>query len=126
MQRDFLKFLKAIIVFSFIVAALIGFAEITFWEDEIDLLTWMVLLYFIVTTILFHVGLQRSAQGKPQSFVRYYMGATTLKLFVHVIVLLLYSLFNRDEAVQFIITFLIFYVLYTAFEVVYSAKRFGR
>ena len=126
MRKDFLNFLKALLIFSLITGLLTYFASTTFLPGKITLLTWQVLIYFIMITVVFHYGLLRSSQGKPQAFIRYYMGGVTVKLFVHVIVILMYSLFNRNEAVRFIITFLIFYFLYTTFETIFSVKRFRK
>jgi len=126
MQKDFLSFLKAIFIFSLILSVFIYLASLFFSSVKIDSITWIILSYFFILTLIFHYGLLRSSQGKPQGFIRYYMAATTFKLFVHIIVLSLYCLFNRQEAVRFIITFLIFYVLFTVFEVTLAAKKFKK
>jgi len=126
MQRDFLNFLKAILVFSLLIAGLIYWSSLTFFAGKINHITWLLFGYINVLILLFHAGLLRAARGKPQAFVRYYMGATTFKLLIHIVVILLYCLFNRSEAVRFIVTFLIFYILFTGFEVVIAARKFGR
>jgi hypothetical protein len=126
MRKDFLNFLKAIFIFSLIAAAITCIASVTFAGTKINYISWLILFYFVIVTIIFHFGLLKSSEGKPQAFIRYYMGATTFKLFIHVVVILMYCLFNRNDAVRFIITFLIFYILYTVFEVWVSAKRFRK
>ncbi len=126
MRKDFLNFLKAIFIFSVITSALIYVASLSLVEDKINPLTWLLLFYFVSITAVFHFGLLKASEGKPQVFIRYYMGATTFKLFIHVIVILMYCLFNRNDAVRFIITFLILYILYTVFETVVAAKRFRK
>ncbi len=126
MRKDFLSFLKAISIFSIAVAAITFVASLSFTADKINYVTWFILFYFVVITAVFHFGLLKSSLGRPQVFVRYYMGATTFKLFIHVIVILVYCLFNRNDAVRFIITFLVLYILYTVFEVWVAAKRFRK
>ncbi len=124
MRKDFLTFLKAILIFSTIIA--LGILSISFATDRITSVMWVIFIYFIFITSVFHFGLLKSSEGKPQGFVRYYMGATTFKLMVHVMVILLYCLLNREQAVPFIVSFLIFYVLYTAFEVALAVKKFRK
>ncbi|MCX6290711.1 MAG: hypothetical protein NT126_02990 [Bacteroidetes bacterium] len=126
MTKDSLGFLKAIFLFSLIVAAAAYVCFITFLGDKVNHITWIIFFYFIIITVAFHLGLLNSSKGKPQGFVRYYMGATTLKLFIHLITLLLYCLFNREEAVRFIVTFLIYYLVYTGFEVAVAMKKFRK
>ena len=124
MRKELFGFLKAISIFSLITTALLFVASVALPAGKINAVSWWVLIYFILLTIIFHAGLLKSSQGKPQVFIRYYMGATTFKLIIHVMAILLYSLFNRNDAVRFIITFLIFYILFTAFETVYAVKKF--
>jgi hypothetical protein len=126
MRTDFLKFLKVIFIFSAIVAAANLVYSIMLSGQNVPNHSWLIFFYFILGTSVFHLGLLRSSMGKPQGFVRYYMGATTLKLMVHVVFILLFCLFNRDEAVRFIVTFLIFYLLYTVFEVAFAATKFRK
>jgi len=126
MRIAFLEFLKAIFIFSLVAAGIIYLLSFGRYGSGINSITWCILLYFLITTLVFHYGLLSASSGKPQKFVRYYMGATTLKLFLHVAVLLLYCLFNRNEAVHFIVTFLVIYLFYTVFEVVMAAKQFRK
>ena len=126
MRKDFLSFLKAIFIFSLIIGCAIYGASLFLPGGTIKTISWILFSYFILLTIVFHYGLLSSSKGKPQAFIRYYMGATTFKLFIHIIVILIYCLLNRDNAVQFIVTFLIYYLFYTGFETIYAVKKFRR
>ena len=81
--------------------------------------------YFFLLTLLFHFGLERASVGKPSVFIRYYMGATTLKLFIHLGVLLVFALSDKSSILPFAVTFMGYYLLYTAFEVVTAFRRFS-
>ena len=124
MRNDFFRFLKAMLFFSVGAAAILFFLSATFLSPKIDVVSWLILGYFVLTTTFFHFGLLRSSKGKPQEFVRFYMGGTTLKLLLHIIVLFIYCLLNRTDASRFIMTFLIFYILFTVFETTVAAKKF--
>lgn len=112
-----LRYLLLLIVFSVAAGALflamVQFFPGTFLPEQGNYL----LIYFFLLTAVFHFGLVRSSQGKPALFVRYYMAATSAKLMIHLAVIVLYAITHKETAFRFILTFLPFYVLFTAFEV---------
>ncbi len=110
------KYFSAFLIFIVCLASIIFLSSAKLSVAEYKL-TWMIYVYFIVLTILFHYGIVRTAKSRPQVFIRYYMGATTIKLLFHLGIIIFYSFFHRTEAVLFIITFMIMYLLFTAFEV---------
>ncbi len=95
-------------------------------ETVLMQLRFLTLFYFSVLTYVFHLGLVKNLQGDPvkagQKFIRYYMAATTIKLMIHLIVILAVSLTHKSMAVPFIISFMVMYALFTAFEVYTSMK----
>ncbi|REJ80946.1 MAG: hypothetical protein DWQ44_04200 [Bacteroidetes bacterium] len=122
-MRKYITYLGVLIVSIFAAIILAG---VLLPRGYVDSITWGILLYFLFTTLVFHVGLLRSSEGRPQVFVRYYMASTTLKLLLHMGVILIYSIFNKPDAMRFIITFLIFYIVFTAFEVGVVWKQFRK
>lgn len=112
--------------FIIVIAALMIFCGGFLFPNKIDSVSWGLYLYFIFVTLLFHVGLVKYSQGRPQSFIRYYMGSTTLKLLLHMGIIVMYAFFNQADAVRFIVSFLIFYLLFTSFEVGVVWKQFRK
>jgi hypothetical protein len=113
------SFFKSLFIFTAVLVVLLFvLAKST---EYINNATWFILGYFVFITAGFHYGLTMASKGKPQQFVRYYMGATSFKLLFHLAVLIIYCLFHRDEAVRFIIAFALFYFAFTVFE--FSAVR---
>jgi hypothetical protein len=76
---------------------------------EIIEIRWMILVYFSLVTFAFHYGIHKSSQGRPQVFVRYFMAATSIKLFLHLGVIFFYAFTHKALAYNFILTFLVFY-----------------
>ena len=98
--------------------AIVGYVlSITILKDYFPTVFWFLLVFFILTTYAFHYGLMKSCNGDPKLFFRYYMGATTFKLFGYLTVIIAYALINRNGATPFIITFLVLYFFYMVFEV---------
>ena len=118
------NFLAALVIFIVFFAGGIMVAERLLKAGQVDSVTWTIFLYFVMLTLFFHFGLLRASAGRPQAFVRFYMASTTIKLLLHIGVILLYCLFHREDAVRFIITFLVMYILFTTFEVTVVWKQF--
>ena len=82
-----------------------------------------ILAMFVVFTTLFHVGLVRAGKISDQAFVRYYMGATTGKLFFYMAVIISYALYFETDIPSFILLFFMLYVFFTSFEVAYVYRK---
>jgi len=108
-----------------LVAAAFLFSTSAYGE-MLDSVTWSLLFYFVFITLIFHIGLVKTSKGRPQVFIRYYMASTTFKLLLHMGIIIIYALFNKEDAIRFIISFLIYYLIFTAFEVAVAWKQFRK
>mgnify|MGYP003342702142 CR=1 FL=1 len=111
------NYLVQLTVFTAIVAGIMLLVGLQLFPGKVDATSWMTFLYFIVVTFLFHLGLMRSSEGRPQTFVRFYMASTVMKLMLHLGVILIYAFLHRSDAFHFIATFTMLYFVFTAFEV---------
>lgn len=80
-------------------------------------LSWVMLGFFILVTAGVFMIITRPGRT-TQQFVRTFMAVTTMKLFLFLIILTLYGFVDRERAFVFIFHFLVFYFLFTIFEVV--------
>jgi len=122
MLKELSGFIKFLLIYSIIIAIAGYMLGMSYLKDYFHPLFWFVLIFFVLTTFAFHYGLIKSCKGDPKLFFRYYLAATTLKLFGYVIIIIAYALINRNQAVPFIVTFLILYLFYLTFEVIFSYK----
>lgn len=118
------NYLQQFGLFAALIAITMWLSGTLIIPEYVNGTSWAIYFYFVVVTVLFHFGLLRSSEGRPQIFVRYYIGTTTFKLMLHLGILVLYSLFNKPDAMRFIFTFMIFYFLFTAFEVMLVWRKF--
>lgn len=118
------NYIVLLAILTFFLALGIVFAGTVVFPESVDIITWTLLFYFLFVTLIFHFGLVHASKGRPQAFVRYYMASTTFKLLLHMGIILIYALFNKTDAVRFISSFLIFYIIFTAFEVAVAWKQF--
>lgn len=87
---------------------------------------WFVWVFFIAVTLLIHTVLLKAADESSKKFIVFFMGITGIKLFLYLIILLVYGMLKGKAALGFILLFLIFYFLYTAFEIVSLLRRFRK
>jgi hypothetical protein len=81
-------------------------------------------LFFPISSSLIHFLLLKSVEGKPTRFVTAYMGLLSLKMFLHLIIIVAVGLTFSEYAVQFILIYAGFYLLYTVAETVSLFKVF--
>lgn len=82
-------------------------------------------VFFTVLTAFFHNGLSLSAKGGTKSFIRFYMAATGIKLFLYILIIVIYALINKPGVMAFALCFLLHYCAFTAFEVWMAYRQFG-
>ena len=119
------RYLVTLVIFTLVLAGVLYGVQSSRpeWVGESS---WWMLGYFFLLTAAFHWGLVAASKGNPQAFIRYYMGATSFKLLIHLGVLVLYAFFYGEHVVRFIVTFLFGYVLFPGLEVFLSWNRFRR
>ena len=87
--------------------------------------TAIVLIFFVITAV-FHFIITKNKDARPQVIVRYYMSGTVIRLFIYIIVLLLYRFIDKPTLIPFAIAFVLHYFLFTAFEVAALMKSFRK
>ncbi|MFZ4399727.1 MAG: hypothetical protein ACOYO1_06815 [Bacteroidales bacterium] len=118
MNSAYLTFVKRLFIFTIIISSISMTAFFLLPKNLTTPALPFLLPFFFSITLISHY-LQLKATKK--SFARFtsgFMLITFLKLMVLMTVLLLYVLFNRSDAVPFIIWYFVFYVCFTAFEVI--------
>ncbi len=71
-----------------------------------------------LVTVISHLRLMSSFQLNPRRFNTTFLSVMSIKLFIYLVFILVCLLIDRTSAVNFVITFLVLYLLFTIFEVV--------
>jgi|WetSurMetagenome_2_1015567.scaffolds.fasta_scaffold600313_2 hypothetical protein len=79
-------------------------------------LPFMIVFFILVTLGILFFLLKANEKGMTR-FINAFMITTGLKLIVFILIIVAYSLANRYDAVPFLGSFFILYLLYTGFEV---------
>ena len=88
--------------------------------------SWSCLGFFVVlSTVMFFAG-KRAAQSKNKNdFTGVALGFTIIKLFAAILIILFYSKGFQPQTNNFILPFIVIYVIYTAFET-YFMMQLGK
>jgi hypothetical protein len=79
------------------------------------------LLLFVVLGLAFYPVLKTNSDNRHKFFSRF-IANTLFKLFVSLIILLLYVALIKEQAISFVIVYFVFYVILSVFEI----KLFSR
>ena len=113
-----------LLLFALTVAVtIIGFLVMKYFVSEYYFtgLLFMPLLIFVITLGV-HWYLVIASREDNRKFTYKFMGATGLKMFIYLGLIVIYLLLDREHAVPFLICFLVLYVLYSLFEVLAVLK----
>jgi hypothetical protein len=116
MNQDFKTFVRKLTVFSAIIAAI---ATTLYFLLPVGMVTQampFILIFFMAHTLLFHKMATKVIEKNLRRFTNFYMISTIARLFLFLIIMILYSLLNPKDAKYFIVCFFVFYVLFTFFE----------
>jgi hypothetical protein len=127
MSQDFRQFAYRLTIYALVIStlAVIAFLFLPV-SSHTPALAFIIPFFFVVTLISHYLSL-KATEKKPAGFINAYMAQNILKLFLYIAVMLAYVfLINRVDAVNFIVTYFIFYVVFTVFEIYHIQKRLTR
>ncbi len=111
-KKYFIKLLIFATVISVILFLTFFFVLPQFY---LNIFPWLI-LFFLSSNSIIHYILTKAGKQRITKFSTFFMASTTAKLFLYLIFIVLYVLLNKENAVVFLITFFILYVLFTFFE----------
>ena len=119
MNGKFKKYFKRLTIYWVIIALLSFFISalipVTYRTPT---LPYLLLFYFIMTALTGFIILI-FANKKFSKFVNIFMLATVGKLLLYLFIIIIYLFFiNRKDAIGFISSFFIYYLLFTIFETI--------
>jgi hypothetical protein len=124
-MKSFPGFLSRLMLFSAVIGVIQALVSSSIPPSFLFEPFLMLLLFFVLATLVFHFGLLRASLRSDQAFIRYFMGATGVKLFLYMGIMIVFATLFRDRAVAFISNFFVLYLLYSAFEVALVYGKFS-
>jgi hypothetical protein len=118
MIQKFKPYLKKLALFTAIVYAL-GAIVFAFFLDEYFYLPFVFIpIVFVAIIFTMHIILIKSAEKDLRKFTSRFMMVFGIKILVLLILIVAYVLAIPEQAVPFLITFLIHYLIFTGFETI--------
>lgn len=118
MKASFITFAKNTFFFSIILALICYIISFFLPAKYITPSLPFLFIFFFTITLVVHYVLMKASEKKMSKFVNYFMVSTFLKLMLYIMILVIYVLFNRNDAIPFILTFFILYLFFTVFEII--------
>lgn len=112
-----LRFVKSVVITT-VIMVIIGMIFYSLAPAEYYSPAFPFLLaFFMLASIVVYYFMLKSIEKRPARFVNTFMLTTMAKLFIYLGAMITYALLNREEAMSFIVTFFIMYIVYTIVEV---------
>jgi len=116
-MKKFKGFIKTISIIS--ISLLVISTIIFFFTPKIKITPAfpIILVFMYLTTILIFKLLAKSMENRLSKFANAYMLVNFGKLVIFSIIIVVYAVLNREDAISFMLTFFIYYFIFTIFEV---------
>lgn len=122
MKSDYLQYLKKLLVYSAVIAA-VSFVLAFFLPDNfVTPAMPFILLLFVAVSLLTHYFVLKTMAKRMSLFVNFFMISIFIKLILYIAIIVIYGLMNKHDMIPFVITFFVFYLLYTLFELIAVLK----
>ena len=116
-MNSYTKYFISYSAFLVLIAAALYYWNTSQPPQKVHPLSWTIFGFFAVLFFLLHLFLLDAENKKPGVFVRRFMGVSTIRLFLLLIIIVAYAATNHLLATLFILHFLVFYFLFAGFEI---------
>lgn len=117
MENNFSKFLKGLSIFSLIILGTGLALFLTVYKNHFLFIFPFVLVFYYGSTLLLHRYMLKITRKDVSKFSFKFMMLSFFKMFIYIIFGVLYIIFDEENAVNFLIVYLILYVAYAVYEV---------
>jgi len=116
-------FTKQLLILATLTGLFITGAIFLIPPDYISPTLPFLLVFFTASTLLSFYFLEKKLIASASRFVTAFMANSMIRLMLYLAVIVVYALANRPDSVNFIISFFILYVVFTAFEVSFFLRK---
>jgi hypothetical protein len=111
------KLVVHLTLFTFLMALISISVQLGLPQIKITPVYPFILIFFFLATWLILLVLEKSFRAKTSRFANAYMIVNFIKLVLFSAVIAIYAFTNKADAVSFVITFFVYYMFFTFFEV---------
>ena len=122
MKSIFNKFIKKLIIFTLVIG-LLSFVVAFFMPAKFVSHTIpFIIIFFFAITLLTYFFAVKAFTHRTSLFANFFMISVFAKLILYVAIIMIYAFSNAGDIVSFILTFFVFYLLFTSFETIEIIK----
>jgi hypothetical protein len=122
MNKLFQKYAGAVVISSILIILIAVIVHFVAPNVPLSPAFPYLILFFIISSLLIFRICQQIFKKKPTRTIPNFLALSFLKFFVYIILLLAYVFLNRPDAIPFLITFFILYVVFTAIETIFILR----
>lgn len=117
MENGFSRFIKGLTTYTLIILGVGLVLFLTVFKSYFLTILPFVLLFYYVSTLVLHKFMLQISQKDISKFSFKFMMLSLIKMFIYIIFGVLYIIFDEENAVIFLVVYLILYVAYAVYEV---------
>ncbi len=116
------RYLKKLIILTLIIG-LISFVLAYYMPQEYvsPAIPFLLGFFFLVAATTYYLAIS-ALKKKTSRYANFYMISVFAKLLLYVAIIVIYAFINIGDIISFIITFFIYYLLFTSFETIEILK----
>lgn len=122
MNKLFLQFAKGLTIYTLLITLLSVAFNYSLPGVHITPVYLYLIAFMYAVNFLLLAKLSQAIQNRPNRFINTYMLLNFGKLFLYIAIIAVYVFMYRQDAIPFTITFFIYYVLFTAYEIIALLK----
>ena len=124
MSKSIPKFFWIALSLGFVCALLAGLASYFSFVKLPSIALFLPIAFFVALSVLLHIYLLKSTEGRPQRFVTAFMGVQAIKMFVHLMTMTIVGFLIPNIAVHFILVYAFYYLAFTLVETISLMRLF--
>jgi hypothetical protein len=117
MENGFSRFIKGLTTYTLVILGIGLVLFLTVFKSYFLTILPFVLLFYYVSTLVLHKFMLQISQKDISKFSFKFMMLSLIKMFIYIIFGVLYIIFDEENAVIFLVVYLILYVAYAVYEV---------
>jgi hypothetical protein len=117
MKNNFFKFIKGLTLYTLMILGLGIILFLTIFKNYFLIILPFVLLFYYISTLVLHKFMLKISQKDISRFSFKFMMLSLIKMFIYIIFGVSYIVIDEENAVIFLIVYLILYVAYAVYEV---------
>jgi hypothetical protein len=117
MKNNFFTFIKGLTLYTLLILVLGTVLFLTVLKSYFLPILPFVLFFYYISTLVLHKFMLQISQKDISRFSFKFMMLSLIKMFIYIIFGVLYIVIDEENAVIFLIVYLILYVAYAVYEV---------